>query len=325
MAISVPQQGVNAPPKQVIDPGKTRRRGWMLSAVAGVLALVAGLAFFTYLAALEAEIGVKQIVVVAAQPIPARALITPEMLTTKELPVKYLAPSYVLNPADLVDGGTTALINIEPGEYVQQNMVSRNSGLEPGRRAVAIAVDSVTSVGNSVRQGNYVDLVVSYITLEGQRSTEMLLQNVKVLAVDTLLPAQGGTGGQTYLPAGVEGEVKLAPSTVVTLELDPDQALTVTHASNFADELRLVIRRLDEETTPNVDPANYIGERRTVGQPETPNGETVPAPESSDVPGATTDGSGTPSIGTLNEQPAPDETSDDNPTAPADGTPSQPR
>lgn len=282
MSISLPQpQGATqtpAPPKQVVDPGRTRRKGWLMSAVAGIIATVAGMAFFLYLGQLEAEVGLKQTVVVAAKPIPARALITPDMLTTQELPVKYLTPSYLLNTQDLLDGNTTALINIAPGEYVQQNMVSRNSGLEPGKRAVSIAVDTVTSVGNSVRQGNYVDIIVSYADPQGRPTTQVLLQNIKVLAVDTLLPAQGGTGGQTYLPAGVEGEVKLAPTTVATLELTPEQALQVTHAANFARELRLIIRRLDEKGTPNIDPAQFIGGDTVTRNTEPRNPETVPAP-----------------------------------------------
>ncbi|NJM05287.1 Flp pilus assembly protein CpaB [Candidatus Gracilibacteria bacterium] len=200
------------------------------------------------------------------------------MLTTTELPVKYLASSYILDMADLSDGSATALINIAPGEYVQQNMISRNAGLEPGKRAVTIAVNGVTSVGNSVRQGNLVDIVVSYSDPSGRLITELLLQQVEVLAVDTLLPAQGGTGGQTYLPAGVDGEVKLAPTTLVTLELGPEDALKVTHASNFANELRLLIRRLDEVGTAPINPVEFIGGRSNNNVLLPPDYETLPAP-----------------------------------------------
>ena len=252
-------KGSPATPRPTVDPGKARRQGLILMLGAGFLALVAGLIAFVYLSRVEAQIGLRQAVVVAAQPIPARALIQPEMLTTVELPVQYLPASYILNPGDLINGNTTALINIAPGEYIQQNMVSQNAGLEPEQRAVSIAVDSVTSVGNSVRQGNYVDIVVSYLDRDERPRTELLLQNIKVLAVDTLLPAQGGTGGQTYLPAGVDGEVKLVPTTVVTLELDPADALRLVHAENFAQELRLIIRRLDEQSETSPEPIDFIG------------------------------------------------------------------
>lgn len=282
MAVLSPPSGVSAPQKQVIDPGKVRRKGWILSIASVVLSIIAGTAFFIYLAQLEAEIGVKQTVVVAVSPIPARSLITSDMLTTVEIPLKYLSPSYILSPADLLDGNTTTLINIAPGEYVQQNMVSHNSGLEPGKRAVSIAVDSVTSVGNSVRQGNYVDIVISYVDQDGHNKTEVMLQNVKVLAVDNLLPAQGGTGGQTYLPAGYEGELKLAPTRIATFELSLDDALKLTHAANYADEIRLVIRRLDEESQPYVEPVDFVGNNTN---PASQNNGTVAAPTPKPEPG----------------------------------------
>ncbi|NOK57325.1 MAG: hypothetical protein GFH27_549309n59 [Chloroflexi bacterium AL-W] len=262
MTTLAPQQGATTPPRPVTDPAKVRRKGIILTVTAIVLAIAGGIAVTMYVGRLEAEVGIKETVVVATEPIAARQQITEDLLTTVELPVKYLAPSYILDINDLIDGNTTALINIAPGEYVQQNMVSRNAGLEPGSRAVSIPVNGITSVGNSVRQGNYVDIVLSYVDREGVLKTEFLLQNIKVLAVDTLLPEQGGVGGvggQTYLPAGADGEVELAPSSIVTVELTPEQALEVSHATNFGKELRLIIRRLDEEEMPNIDPVEFIG------------------------------------------------------------------
>ena len=281
MSVSLPQQGVTtspkqttAPPKQVVDPGKTRRKGWILSLIAGVLAILAGVAASMYLNQLAAEIGTTQQVVVAAEVIPARALVTPDMLTVKELPVKYLAPTYFLNMGDIADGRTTAMINISPGEYIQQNMVNKNSGLEDGKQAVTIGVNQITSVGNSVRQGNFVDIIVSYQSKQNEPTTEVLLQNVKILAVNNLLPANGGTGGTTYLPAGSTGRTRLASTQFVTLELTKEEVLLVTHAENFADELRLVIRRLDDKSTPNIDPVHLFNNEFSQMQIQT-----VPAPQ----------------------------------------------
>ncbi|MEM8534967.1 MAG: RcpC/CpaB family pilus assembly protein, partial [Chloroflexota bacterium] len=167
MTTLAPQPNTATPPRPVTDPAKARRKGIILTIAAIILAIAGGIAVTLYVGRLEAEVGVREMVVVASEPIAARQQITEDMLTTVELPVKYLAPSYILNVNDLVDGNTTALINIAPGEYVQQNMVSRNAGLEPGSRAVSIPVNGITSVGNSVRQGNYVDIVLSYVGRDG--------------------------------------------------------------------------------------------------------------------------------------------------------------
>ncbi|NJM05288.1 hypothetical protein HC891_02190 [Candidatus Gracilibacteria bacterium] len=68
MAVSLPQHGTSAPqPRPVVDPSKIRRKGWIMSIAAALLAMLAGIAISSYLAQLEAEIGIKQAVIVAAK------------------------------------------------------------------------------------------------------------------------------------------------------------------------------------------------------------------------------------------------------------------
>lgn len=265
MSVSMPQGSAMpgeqpaAAPKQVVNPRKARRTGWILSLAAFIMALAAGTMATRYLNQMEAEIGTTQQIVVAARVIPAGSLVTPDMLGMKELPVKYLAPTYLLSVRDIADGQTTTKIDISPGEFIQQNMVTKNSGLDQGMVPITIGVNQKTSAGNSVRQGNFVDILVSYKDDDGKPTTKYLLQRVKVLAVDNLLPAQGGSGSETYLPAGSSGQVRIRPTRFVTLEATKEQAAQITYAENFANELRLVIRRFDDTETPNVDPVHFIG------------------------------------------------------------------
>lgn len=267
MSISLPQQGQEsltpsktstAPPKQVVDPGKARRAGWMLSLAAGIVAILAGIMATMYVQGMEAELGITQPVVVAARVIPAQTLITPGMLKTVELPVKYTSPTYIQSVGDLADGVTTSKIDISPGEYIQQNMVAKNASLEKGMVPITIDVNPKTTANNSVRQGNYVDVLISYKDEEGRPTTKYLLQQIKVLAVDNLLPQQGGTGDDTYLPAGSEGSVQVKSTKFVTLELTKEQAVLVTYADNFAGEMRLVIRRPDDQEILNIEPVHFI-------------------------------------------------------------------
>jgi Flp pilus assembly protein CpaB len=119
---------------------------------------------------------------------------------------------------------------------------------------VSIAVDPVTSTGNSVRPGNYVDVVRSFVDDQDCAVSEFLLQNVRVLAVNTDVLAPDLAGGLPYLPDSTEGEVELVPSMIVTLELNQADTLKLVHADNFATELRLIIRRVDDSGEPNIVP-----------------------------------------------------------------------
>jgi pilus assembly protein CpaB len=147
--------------------------------------------------------------------------------------------------------GWVTLVNVREGNYMLREMVDQNAGLGPSERAVSIAVNQVTSVGGNVRPGNRVDVIVSYEDEEGYGVTEMLLQDVEVLAVSSLLPPveEGGLGPSRFLPTG-----ELMSDATVTFALDPQQAMQLTYMSNFAKEVRLMIRRLDERETPPLEP-----------------------------------------------------------------------
>lgn len=217
--------------------------------IAVALAGITGCFLFGYLQELERRVGDTIEVVAASQDIPARTLITPEMLAIKTIPQRYFLESYILNPSDII--GWVTLVNAREGNYMLREMVDQNAGLGPSERAVSIAVNQVTSVGGNVRPGNRVDVIVSYEDEEGYGVTEMLLQDVEVLAVSSLLPPveEGGLGPSRFLPTG-----ELMSDATVTFALDPQQAMQLTYMSNFAKEVRLMIRRLDERETPPLEP-----------------------------------------------------------------------
>ena len=231
---------------------ETRRRGLYLTLVAIIMALVTGFFFFVYLNSLERVIGDRINIVVAAVDIPARTLITPDMLTETELPRQFVHDSYYFNPQDLALGFVT-ITDIEEGQPVQRNMIDANAGLEPGFRAISLAVDQVGSVGGNVRPGNRVDIIVSYVDQGEQALTRILLEDVRVLAVNSLLPSgsdtPGGIGPSRFLPDG-----QLIKDAVITLALNPDDASRLAYMASFGSNVQLAIRRLDETDRSAVDP-----------------------------------------------------------------------
>lgn len=228
---------------------RSRRRGIAFTVIAMALAGITGCFVFGYIQELERRVGDTVDVVAAGQDIPARTLITPEMLAMETIPQRYFLESYILNPSDII--GWVTLVDVHEGNYLLREMVDQNAGLGPGERAVSIAVNQVTSVGGNVRPGNRVDVTVSYEDEASNGVTVMLLQDVEVLAVSSLLPpvGEGGLGPTRFLPSG-----ELVSDATVTFALNPQQAMQLTYMSNFAKEVRLMIRRLDEREVPPIEP-----------------------------------------------------------------------
>jgi pilus assembly protein CpaB len=174
------------------------------------------------------------------------------MLELQEIPRRFVHDSYFFNLSDLAIGYVT-IADVEQGQIIQRNMVDANAGLEPGYRAVAVATDQVASVGANVRPGNRVDVLVSYD--DGQQTqTIILLEDIEVLAVNSLLPSggsdlPGGASPNRFLPTG-----QMIKDSVVTLALVPEDAARLTYMSNFGAEVRLMIRRLDEAESRPVEP-----------------------------------------------------------------------
>ncbi len=262
---------------------KTRRRSFIFLGIAILLALVAGGIFFARLNALEREIGEKIPVVVAARSIPNRSLITPDMVEMQEVPRKYIEDSanYIFSLSDVLDDLTVALVNFTKGDPLLRNALDKNAGLKPNMRAVSISVNRVQSVGGSVKPGNHVDILVSYTkkqraetsgeettVTEEERITEILFQDVEVIAVSLLSPetamAMGSLGEEeeTFGMVAAPSPARFSPTgemlaeATVTLALPLEEAAKLTYMANFGEEVRLVIRRLDEKEAPEVGPVS---------------------------------------------------------------------
>lgn len=211
-----------------------------------LLALVCGLltavAVNLYLKAVrEAATSVKtKKVAVATARIPARSLLTAEMVVFKDIPVDYAHGSAVSDPSQVL--GYTARTEIERGEQVlQTKLVPREStgntlafSIPLGMRAMAIPVDEQTGVGGLLAPGDRVD-VLGTVEIEiastdpnvntvREIKTHVILQNTEVLAVgknfiDPNSQQQDGKGGQ-------EG------GSTVTLAVPADKMQFLAHVSS---------------------------------------------------------------------------------------------
>jgi pilus assembly protein CpaB len=106
---------------------------------------------------------------------------------------------------------------------------SLSTVIEKGKRAVTVAVDDVRGVAGFIFPGDFVDVVLTRTENSNgpQNFSEVILQHVKVLAIDQM--------------AGQRQE-RPTVAKAVTVEVDPGQALRILLAANIG-KLSLILRQ----------------------------------------------------------------------------------
>lgn len=102
--------------------------------------------------------------------------------------------------------------------------------VKPGMKAVTIRVNDVEGVGGFVLPGDHVDVVLTRQIDKGQATTDVVLQNTRVLAVDQTAD---------------ERSAKAAVAKSVTLEVDTVDAQKIWLASSVG-SLSLLLRKAGE-------------------------------------------------------------------------------
>lgn len=171
------------------------------------------------------------------QPWPEASL-NANYLTKGETKITDLEGSIVRYP--LSQGEPMALDDIiRPGDRSVLSAL-----IDSGRRGLSINVNAATSSSGLVKPGDYVDVILSKSEassdgLSNVISSEIIVANVRVLAMDTQMGAEEG-------PIGGKVTTKPIPKTA-TLELTPNQAQALVKATQQG-ELFLSLHSLNAGT-----------------------------------------------------------------------------
>lgn len=193
-------------------------------------------------------VGSRQAVLVASEPLAVGSFVTPRALAWQDWPDVDVPSAYIVRgeaaPEDFA--GAVARRDLLPGEPVTEEVLVRPGErgflaavLEPGMRAVSVAIDEATGNAGLVFPGDRVDLVLTQ-RFEGRdqeagAASEIVLQDARVLAV-----------GQRLSPASAERELPDARARTVTLEVTPEGAKRVALAQQLG-TLVLSLRSLAQE------------------------------------------------------------------------------
>jgi pilus assembly protein CpaB len=177
-------------------------------------------------------------VVIAAQDIPARTKVTREQITLTTCPPNFIVTGAITDPKEAE--GRIALTRIRAKDQLRSaDLVVEGQGpslgyvIPNGMRAIAIQAGEVMAVGTAVKPDDRVDILATYThPVTHQETTQMILQNVLVLAVNK---------GQTD-PQGKEGA-----NSSITLAVKPEEAELLT-AADRAGALRVALRPVQDKT-----------------------------------------------------------------------------
>jgi len=185
-------------------------------------------------------------IVVAAAQLPFGTALTEDNTTEIPWAGGHIPEGAYAKKIDLLkDGRRVVLGQLDRSEIVLRTKItapgqraSLSTLLEEGQRAVTVRVDDVRGVAGFILPGDRVDVVLMRENRQSQgreveNSADVLLEFVKVLAIDQILNERSDQPTVTSVPKAV------------TLQVNPEQAQKVLLASNIG-KLSLVLRQPGE-------------------------------------------------------------------------------
>jgi pilus assembly protein CpaB len=177
-------------------------------------------------------------IVVAASPMQFGTVISEDKVSEVRWAAEKLPPGAFTTKAEFFkDGRRIALSSMEHDEPVLRNKVtapgqrgSLSTLIEGGKVAVTVPVDNVRGVAGFIQPNDRVDVVLIRTegAANGQGYSDLILQNMKVLAIDQI--------------AGQQVEQASIVAKVVTLEATREEAQKLVLAQNIG-RLSLILRQ----------------------------------------------------------------------------------
>lgn len=212
-------------------------------------------------------------VVVAKVDIPARSLVSADMLEVKLLPASAVSELAYSDTQQVV--GQYTRFAIAANETILSSKVVPTSGsaggvtralsytIPEGKRGIAVSASPLSQAGGLILPGDYIDILVVYNVEFGNDvkdayMVQTIMQNIEVLAISTTVVDTVGTttvNDDGQRPRNSEARATPDASTV-TLLVTPEQAQTLFLAERNG-ELRMALRAFGDGTE---QPIEYLTE-----------------------------------------------------------------
>lgn len=190
-------------------------------------------------------------VLVAARDLGLGAPVNGESVLWKTWPKEGLSEGYIVRSQrpDAVSElkGMLVRMPMTTGEPVKEAKLVRSDRgflsavLPKGMRAVAVRVNAASTAGGFVLPEDRVDVILIRQVGGGEASSDTILQNIRVLAID-----------QTVEQAGPEKSASVVAQDTATLELTPEQAELIVQAQQIG-TIALSLRSIRDQSTDTVE------------------------------------------------------------------------
>jgi pilus assembly protein CpaB len=127
---------------------------------------------------------------------------------------------------------------IRPEKIADASQAIMSSLLPSGKRAIATEITVSTSAGGFILPNDRVDVIMVKKDESGSYTSETILSNVRVLAIDQQIQEK-------------DDGTKTAVGQTATLELTPDQSKVIAVAQQMADRLTLALRSVADAQEPD--------------------------------------------------------------------------
>ncbi|MGN6301119.1 MAG: Flp pilus assembly protein CpaB [Angustibacter sp.] len=228
-----------------MNPRQRRGLVMLVLAALGACAVFVGVA--SYVSQVNAEVGPRTTVYVAAKDIPPFAAVEPALLRTVEVPTKYVTDTTVTKEADFL--GQKAVTTIHRGSYLTTEMLTSSSSLADGMREVSVNFDAADGINGRVRPGDHVDVIAAFAARQGNanqvdqsvRRAE-LPYNVAGIVVSQALVVSVGEKTPIGIEVGAATDGNPNPEEVVpvTFALTVADATRLAYAEAFSVKMRLM-------------------------------------------------------------------------------------
>ncbi|GIO25836.1 SAF domain-containing protein [Ornithinibacillus bavariensis] len=217
---------------------ESKRRAIIFFIIAILLAALSGYFVLQKVKDLNDNLGTMVKIYVADREIYSRALITPDDVTTTEIPAKYIRDEYITNVNDFQN--TVSIVPLSKGQIITQNMLKQASTVtEENNRLITILQTANVFFDERLYDMDRVDIIVSH-EVEGKKVTEVFMKDLKVARI--------ATNNETKEFNGVQVEVPF------------DEVTDLIHMLNYAETVRVIranVGQMPNQGNPSVeDPEN---------------------------------------------------------------------